>query len=214
VPRILIADDHSLIRDGLRGQLRGLGGELTVLEARDWAETMAGAAANPDLDLALVDLRMPGREGLAALAELLAACPGLPVLVLSASENVEDMRAALRLGAMGYASKSERPEVLLDAVRLVLDGGMYVPPTLAGPGFDGQPAPAPPQPHALTERQLDVLRLVVEGKSNKEIAQALHLAHATVKVHLAAVYRALGVENRTQAAIVAERLGLHRARGG
>lgn len=210
--KILIADDHALIRDGIRGQLRGLGGETAIVEARDWIETIAAAAAHPDLSLALVDLRMPGKEGLTALAELLRASPGLPVLVLSASENVEDMRAALRLGAMGYVSKSEASAVMLGAVRLVLDGGLYVPPALAnlGAGVPAAPAPSP----ILTERQLDVLRLIVEGKSNKEIARALHLAHATVKVHLAAIFRALEVENRTQAAIAAERFGLHRAPRG
>jgi DNA-binding NarL/FixJ family response regulator len=207
--KILIADDHALIRDGIRGQLRGLGDETAVVEACDWIEAMAAAAAHPDLGLALVDLRMPGKDGLTALAELLRANPGLPVLVLSASDNVEDMRAVLRLGAMGYVSKNETSAVMLGAVRLLLDGGMYVPSALANLGGD---APAAPDPAPiLTERQLEVLRLIVEGKSNKEIARTLHLAHATVKVHLAAIFRTLDVENRTQAAIAAERLGLHRA---
>lgn len=206
--KILIADDHALIREGLCGQLRGLGGETAIVQACDWNEAIAAAAAHADLGLALVDLHMPGKEGLAALAELVRANRGLPVLVLSASENVEDMRAALRLGAMGYVSKSETAAVMLSAVRLVLEGGMYVPPALAnlGADIDATPEPAP----ALTERQLEVLRLLVEGKSNKEIARKLHVAHATVKVHLAAIFRALAVENRTQAAIAAERLGLHR----
>lgn len=213
--RILIADDHALIRDGIRGQLRGLGSEVTTVEARDWTETLAAAAAHPDLELALVDLRMPGKEGFAALAELLRTNPSLPVLVLSASEDVRDMRAVLRLGAMGYVSKSEPAAIMLDAIRLVLDGGVYVPPALAGPGFDGQVVSHQPDPAlGLTARQLEVLRLIVEGKSNKEIARVLHLAHATVKVHLAAIFRALEVENRTQAAIAAERLGLHRAARG
>lgn len=213
--RILIADDHALIRDGIRGQLRGLGSEVTTVEARDWTETLAAAAAHPDLELALVDLRMPGKEGFAALAELLRANPGLPVLVLSASEDVQDMRAVLRLGAMGYVSKSEPAAIMLGAIRLVLDGGMYVPPALAGPGFDGLVAAHHPDPALdLTARQLEVLRLIVEGRSNKEIARTLYLAHATVKVHLAAIFRALEVENRTQAAIAAERLGLHRAARG
>jgi DNA-binding NarL/FixJ family response regulator len=214
--KILIADDHALIREGIRGQLRGLDREITVVEARDWNETFAAAAAHPNLELALVDLRMPDREGLAALTELLRANPGLPVLVLSASENVQDMRAALRIGAMGYVTKNETSAVMLDAVRLVLDGGMYVPPALVEHGIAGQSAPAPLEAVTdLTTRQLDVLRLIVEGKSNKEIARTLHLAHATVKVHLAAVFRALQVDNRTQAAIAAERLGLHRsARNG
>ncbi len=212
---ILIADDHALVREGIRGQLQGLGSEVTTVEARDWTETLGAAAAHPDLDLALIDLRMPGKEGLAALADLLRTNPGLPVLVLSASEDVRDMRAVLRLGAMGYVSKRETAAIMLGAIRLVLDGGMYVPPALAGPGFDGQPAPRRSDPaFNLTARQLEVLRLIVEGRSNKEIARTLHVAHATVKVHLAAIFRALQVENRTQAAITAERLGLyHTARG-
>lgn len=206
--KILIADDHALIREGMRAQLLGLG-EIAIFEARDWTEAITTAAAHPDLGIALVDLNMPGQEGLTAIAELLRANPGLPVLVLSASENVDDMRAVLRLGAMGYVNKNETSAVMLGAVRLVLDGGMVVPAALAGLGAEVQAAPAPAS--ILTQRQLDVLRLIVEGKSNKEIARTLHLAHATVKVHLAAIFRALEVENRTQAAIAAERLGLHRA---
>ena len=210
--KILIADDHALVREGIRGQLRVLGSETAIIEACDWVEAMVAAAAHPDLGLALVDLRMPGKEGLTALAELLRTNPGLPVLVLSASENVGDMRVALRLGAMGYVGKCETSAVMLSAVRLVLAGGMYVPPALANLGVDAQAAPHRADPvFNLTERQLEVLRLIVEGKSNKEIARSLHLAQATVKVHLTAIFRALEVENRTQAAIAAERLGLHRA---
>ena len=207
--KILIADDHGLIRDGIRGHLRGLGNEIVIVEASDWIETIAAAAAHPDLGLALIDLYMPGKDALTGLAELISANCGLPVLLLSASDKLEDMRAALHLGAMGYVSKSETPAVMLNAVRLVLDGGMYVPPALAklGAAVDAAPEPAP----ILTARQLEVLRLIVEGKPNKEIARSLHLAHATVKVHLAAIFRALAVENRTQAAIAAERLGLPQA---
>lgn len=209
--KILVADDHALIRDGIRGQLAALGDEVTTVEARDWIETFAAAQAHADLELALVDLRMPGRDGLAALAELLRANPGLPVLVMSASDDVRDMRDVLRIGAMGYVTKSETSAVMLDAVRLVLDGGMYIPPAMAELGT-GTQAPRNPDPvRDLTARQLAVLRLIVEGKSNEEIAQTLHLARATVKVHLAAIFRALEVTNRTQAAVTAERLGLHRA---
>ena len=207
--KILIADDHALIRDGIRGQLRGLGSDILIVEARDWIEAIAAAVAHTDLGLALVDLNMPGKDGMTALDELIRANRSLPVLLLSASEKVEDMRAALRLGAMGYVSKSETAAVMLGAVRLVLNGGMYVPPALANLGANIDTAPEPTC--VLTERQLGVLQLLVEGKSNKEIARTLHLAQATVKVHLASIFRALAVENRTQAAIAAERLGLYRA---
>lgn len=206
--KILVADDHGLTRDGIRGQLRELGSEITIVEACDWIETIAAVVAHSDLGLALIDLYMPGKQGLAALTELLRLNRSLPVLILSASENVEDMRAALRIGAMGYVCKSESAAVMLCAVRLILDGGMYVPPSLANLGDKTAFVNAP----VLSERQLEVLRLIVDGKSNKEIARELNLAHATVKAHLAAVFRALGVENRTQAAIAADRFGLHRAK--
>lgn len=209
--QILIADDHALIREGLRAQLLALAAEVSFLEAGSWSEALAIARAHQGLDLALVDLRMPGPNGLTALGEVLRHNPGLPVLVLSASEDLEEMRAALRLGAMGFVSKSERPRALLGAVRLVLGGGIYLPPVLAGLGGEAPPAAGE---HPLTGRQIEVLHLLVEGRSNKEISAALHIAHATVKAHLAAVFRTLGVENRTQAAIVAERLGLHRRGGG
>ncbi len=209
--QILIADDHALIREGLRAQLLALAPEVSFLEAGTWSEALAIARARQGLDLALVDLRMPGPHGLTALGELLGTNPGLPVLVLSASEDLEEMRAALRLGAMGFVCKNERPRALLGAVRLVLDGGIYLPPALAGLGGEAPPAAAE---HPLTGRQIEVLQLLVEGRSNRDISAALHIAHATVKAHLAAVFRTLGVENRTQAAIVAERLGLHRRGGG
>lgn len=115
----------------MRGHLRGLGRELVIVEAGDWLDTLAAAAAHPDLGLALIDLYMPGKDALTALEELLRANRSLPVLLLSASDRLEDMRAALHLGAMGDVSKSETPAVLLGAVRLVLDGGMYGPPALA-----------------------------------------------------------------------------------
>lgn len=201
--KILIADDHALIRDGIASQLRSLE-DVTTVQARDWNEVFA-ATSDPQLELAIVDLRMPGRDGMSSLAQLLRANPGLPVLVLSASEAVRDMREALQLGAMGYVNKSEPSAVLLAAIRLVLEGGMYIPPALAG-----MAPPAVPSP--LSERQLDVLRRLVEGRSNEEIALELHIARATVKVHVAAILRALGVANRTQAAVAAERLGLHHPR--
>lgn len=207
--KILVADDHALIRDGLRTQLNNLESGVSVIEAHDWNQTFAALAAHKDFDLALVDLKMPGHNGHAALAEILQANPGLPIVVLSASDDLDDMRSALRSGAMGYLTKSEAPEVMRNAVRLVLEGGMYVPPALAMSQLGIKTVKQERAAIDLTDRQRAVLRLIVEGKSNKEIAQLMSLAPTTVKVHLAAVLRALNVENRTQAAIVAERLGLH-----
>lgn len=203
--KVLIADDHALVRAGLRAQLLQLDPKAEVLEAGDWTATLA-TAADPSLDLALVDLRMPGGKAEQSLTQLLRECPGLPVVVVSASDDPSDMRTALSNGAMGYLTKSEPTSVVLAALRLVLEGGVYVPPALAGvkPRVEVATAAVP----ELTERQRDVLRWVIEGKSNQEIAILLEVSRATVKMHLAAIFRALDVTNRTQAAVVAQRLGL------
>ena len=205
--KILIADDHALVRDGIRAQLAALG-DVEIVEASDWAEVTALVGAHADLELALIDLNMPGRGGVPALSELIARAPAVPIVVLTDTEDPDVTRDALRAGAMGYVSKREPAAVLLGAVRLVLSGGMYVPPSVADIGRS-KPSGTPPSAD-LTPRQLDVLALIVEGKSNQEIADALNLALATVKVHLAAIFRALEVNNRTQAAMVAQKRGLLR----
>jgi DNA-binding NarL/FixJ family response regulator len=205
--KVLVADDHALIRSGMRAQLALLAPELTVIEAADWQQTFAAAEA-ADIDLALIDLWMPGGEGAEPLARLLQLHPTLPVVVVSASEDANAMRRALATGAMGYLTKSEPASVLLGAIRLVLSGGIYVPTALAGLTRSSAGSVSAPAPQ-LTERQRDVLRWVAEGKSNQEIAALLKVARATVKVHLSDVFRALDVVNRTQAAVMAERLGLY-----
>lgn len=201
--KVLIADDHALVRAGLRAQVVQLDPQAQVVEASDWSAALT-AAADPELSLALLDLRMPGSRGDQALTQLLRAYPGLPVVVISASDDVADMRSALSNGAMGYLTKSEPTPVVVAALRLVLEGGVYVPPALGGVRPQAPSSDAP----TLTERQREVLRWVVEGKSNEEIALLLGVSRATVKMHLAAVFRALDVTNRTQAAVVAQRLGL------
>jgi DNA-binding NarL/FixJ family response regulator len=206
--KVLIADDHALVRDGLGVRVATLEGGARVIEACDWPETLA-TARDSELDLALVDLHMPGRDGLQALAELSRHHTELRVIVVSASDDLGTMRAALSAGALGYVAKSEPTAVMLAAIRLVLGGGMYVPPALASlcvPTF-----PRATRGPTLTGRQLDVLRWVMEGKSNQEIADLLQVARATVKVHLAGAFRVLGVINRTQAAVEAARLGLYAA---
>lgn len=203
--KVLIADDHALVRAGLRAQLLQLDPAALVVETGDWAATLE-QAKDPALDLALIDLRMPGGQPEQALGTVLRECPGLPVVVVSASDDPSEMRAALASGAMGYLTKAEPTAVVLAALRLVLEGGVYVPPALAGvkPRVEPTAGTIP----ALTERQREVLRWVVEGKSNQEIAILLGVSRATVKLHLAAIFRALDVTNRTQAAVVAQRLGL------
>ena len=201
--RILLADDHALFRDGLRQLLAGLNEEIDFLEAKDFQETLDAVSRHSDLALLLLDLRMPGMAGLGSLKRLLAASPALPIAVISASEDFEEMREVLEIGLAGFIPKSESPAVMKHAIDLILDGGIYVPPALLRTsGSAGIPLP-----EDLTPRQLDVLRLIVAGNSNKEIARDLNLSVATVKAHLGAVFRVLEVSNRVQAMIKARRLG-------
>jgi DNA-binding NarL/FixJ family response regulator len=212
--KILVADDHALIREALRHVLKELDGDVTVLEARDGGSTCRLVNENVDLDLLLLDLNLPGTSGFATLAELRRDHAALPVVILSAQEDAATMRAALDRGAMGFIPKSANNAVMLSALRLVLSGGRYVPPELlnAAPGVALSDAPlsAPKSPAelGLTERQLDVLALMAQGKSNKQICRDLGLAEATVKIHVTAILRTLKVASRAQAIVAVNRLGL------
>ena len=213
---VLIVDDHPLFREGLKQVLQGLAEGTEVIAEGDAARALELAAGRADLDLVLIDLSMPGMDGFTALTRFAREVPGLPVVVVSANEDANEVRRALSLGAVGYIPKSTPPNQLLDALRLVLGGGMYVPPLLLR-AAQPRPAAQAVRPggdeesgtdQSLTERQLAVLALLSQGKSNKLIARELDLAEKTVKAHVTAVFRVLGVVNRTQAALEARRLGL------
>ena len=203
--KVLIADDHALFRDGMKHLLARLADEVTVLEAGNCGDALATIESDPTIDLVLLDLVMPGADGFTALETLTSKPSAVPVVVLSASERREDMRRALDAGALGFIPKSVTTGVMLSALQLILAGGVYVPPEL----LSATPPADPPRVDVgLTARQLDVLVKVVEGKPNKVIAAELHLSEATVKTHMTAVFRALNVTNRTQAARTAESIGL------
>jgi len=209
--KILIADDHALFREGLRHVLLQFGAGVTVIEAPNCEQALSLSALNPDLDLALLDLKMPGMDGFEAMSLLLERSPALPIVVLSSSEDPADMRRALEAGAMGFISKSETAQVILSALRLVLSGGIYVPPALVRESAIRAQSHASAASSRLTPRQLGVLSLVVQGKSNKMIARELDLSEATVKVHVSAIMKALDAVNRTQVAMTAKKLGLIKA---
>jgi DNA-binding NarL/FixJ family response regulator len=206
--KILVADDHALIREALRHLLAQLDADVIVFEAPDCDTTRALAAQCPDTDLLLLDLNLPGVGGLALLGELRRDHPTLPIVVLSALEDSVTVRDALARGAMGFIPKSSSNDVMLGALRLVLGGGRYIPiEALPGEGTT-TPAPKSLAELGLTERQLQVLALIAQGKSNKHICRELGLAEATVKIHVTAVLRALKVNSRAQAIVAVNRLGL------
>jgi len=220
--RILIADDHRLIVEGVKLKLAELGPNTEFAEAMDVDELrhlIHGDHAE-SLDLALVDLAMPGGHGTSHLAEIIETLPRLRVIVLSGSEDPALMKELLAMGAHGFIPKAYSPEVMLSAVRLVLSGGTYVPPmmleenhvaTLAPSSIGGTLAEASRSLEErlrklLTERQIDVLRLLSQGKPNKLIARDLGISEGTVKIHLAAIFRALNVRNRVEAVVASRRI--------
>jgi len=217
--KILVVDDHPLIRSALRYVLAELESAVELLDAADCATAMELADAHPDLDLILLDLALPDLRGLDALYRVRDRCPAVPVVVLSATEDQNVVRGALDAGALGFIPKSSSNQVMLSALRLVLSGGVYVPPqalhheevyalTLARRAATTDNERSLPASIGLTERQTDVLALMVQGKPNKLICRELNLAEGTVKIHVTAILKALNVTNRTQAVIKANSLGL------
>ena len=204
--KVLIADDHPIVRDALMRTVQLIDPGVSVLQAPDFAGVIAVLDGERP-DLALIDLRMPGMEGIAGVRHIRGEYPGLTVVVASGEDDPAVVRSVLALGVAGYLPKSEPPEVHLQALRLVLAGGTYLPPAVIGDFRDGEPPRPQPDASGLTPRQLDVLRLLMRGEPNKLIARELRLAEGTVKLHIAAIRRALQARNRTEAVVLAQRLG-------
>ena len=212
--KILIVDDHALVREGLRQVLKGLDEAVEVLDAPTCARAFAAADAHADLDLVLLDYHLPDMDGLTALGVLRQSHPELPVFVLSGSASPQTMQKVMANGAAGYMTKASMSEELLVALRMVLDGDVYVPPALAGLNDPPARLPAPTHsaptdsaPPQITARQREVLELLLDGLSNRDISQRMGLSVDTVKDHLGGIMRALGVQTRTQAVLAAARFG-------
>lgn len=204
--KILLVDDHPMFREGVASVLRGGVNALDVLQATDGQDALRQLEAHADVSAVLLDLRMDGMAGMATLEQLRRHHPDLPSLVLSSSEEPEDVRRALRAGARGYCPKSSHPATLLAALRLVMAGEIYVPPFMALAA--DAPAHAPDDPSGLTARQREVLQELGLGKSNKEIARALGMQEKTVKGHVSAIFKTLNVVHRLQAVEAARSAGL------
>ncbi|WP_295527076.1 response regulator transcription factor [uncultured Pseudacidovorax sp.] len=220
--RILIAEDHRLVIEAMKAKLAELQEGVEFVVATTAAEL--SSLATDDVDLALIDLNIPGADQYAHIDELRRRHPAVPVIVVSGYEDPAMMRAVLDRGALGFIPKAYSPDVMLSAVRLVLAGGVYVPPMMLSalpgglaPHAGGEsqvravsaPSAAPTLEHlrnVLTERQVEVLQLLSQGKPNKLIGRSLGISEGTVKIHLAAIFRALNVRNRTEAVVAAQSL--------
>ena len=220
--RVLLIDDHPLILSALQNVIEGMGNDVAVVGVAGARAARDALAADADFDLCLLDLRLGDADGFDLLIELRNGWPQVPVVVVSASDRSADVIRAIDLGAMGFVPKRASNETLMEALRVVMSGGIYVPPMTMGVD-EGPPSSGErraPDAHAaghapsadalaqfkLTPRQTDVLGLLLRGQSNKLIARELDLSVETVKDHVAAVLRALGVNSRTQAVLAVSQL--------
>ena len=232
--KVLLIDDHPLILSALQSVIQGLGNGTTVVGVASAREARETLAASDDFDLVLLDLSLGDANGFDVLAEFRSKYPALPVVVVSASDRSSDVIRAVDLGAMGFVPKRASNEALFEALHMVMSGGIYVPPmemrSFDTPAAPGTPADAEadtvpgvlrvvrenaahPEPEGrelaslgLTPRQTDVLMLLLQGKPNKLIARDLGISEGTVKIHLAAIFRALNVRNRVEAVVASRRL--------
>ncbi len=214
--KVLLVEDHALVRQGLAMLLSDFNSGTEVIEAKGADQAIDLCSAEGPFDLVLLDLMLDGVNGLVVLDELGERLPGVPVVIVSASESRVDIRAAFQRGAKGYIVKSSTAEAFKLALRLVLMGEIYVPPHAMESGQDisldtldhGVPQNAgSARRKGLTPRQREVLTLMAEGQPNKEIARNLGMLEGTAKVHVRAIFRNLEVNNRTTAVFVGIRLG-------
>src|SRR6266571_493613 len=215
--KVLLIDDHVLIRDALRGVLKGLESDAAIFDASSGRQAMQLIEEHGDLSLILLDLNLPDRDGFGLLSELRERYPAVSIVVLSAFNDRDNVVKALHLGALGFIPKSASREVMMSALQLVFSGGIYIPPEILTRSEPTQVGPATrlrqagttasPADFGLTERQIEVLALMMQGKSNKAICRALDLAEPTVKNHVTAILKALKVTNRTEAVIAVGALG-------
>ena len=226
--KVLLIDDHPLILTALQNVIQGIGSHVSVVGVAGARGAREALVADPEFDLALLDLRLGDADGFELLAELRSSYPAVPVVVVSASDRSADVIRAIDLGAMGFVPKRASNETLQEALHVVMQGGIYVPPMSMSDDNGSaaeDPRTVPHVPHGsygqagiqatprealsafkLTPRQTDVLGLLLRGQSNKLIARELNLSVETVKDHVAAVLRALGVNSRTQAVLAVSQL--------
>ncbi|TYO67007.1 response regulator transcription factor [Bradyrhizobium hipponense] len=210
--KVLIVDDHALIREALHAVLKQLKREVVVFEASNSRQAMHIVEEHPDISLILLDINLPDRDGFSVLRELRDRYPTVAIIILSSSDDQDTVKRAFELGALGFIPKTTEREVMLNAIKLVFSGGIYIPSEIleetTSPHLTTKPAPRDsPKSLGLTDRQIEVLGLLMKGKSNKSIANILNMAVPTVKNHITVVLKALNVTSRTEAVIKVGKMG-------
>lgn len=205
--KILIVDDHALVREAMAQSLARLQPGLVCVEASSADQALACLEADAGLDLAVIDLMLPDMNGFSLLAVLGKRFPEVPAVVVSAIDDEASVRRAIKAGASGYVSKSSSSQVLLQALRVVLDGGVHLPEMRSSANTAKRSNMSASERYDLTAAQARVLELLAVGKANREIADFLGISEGTVKVHMTAIFRALGVSSRAQALLVMSRHG-------
>ena len=211
----VVADDHPLFRGAIKETLRSIDADVEILEAGDFEAARKIVADTPEIDLILLDLTMPGTSGLSGLVTLRALQPAVPVVIVSASDDVATIRRAIELGASGYVMKSSSIEDIRSAIHSVLSGGIVSPANISlGSETDPDILDLIQRIRTLTPQQARVLGMLAEGLLNKQIAYELGVSEATIKAHVSAVLQKLNVDNRTQAVIRLGKIGAEVLRPG
>jgi len=207
--KFLIADDHALFRDGLSMLLEQLDPAAVIMQASNFAQTLKILDVENDFDLIIIDLSMQDMQWKSGFSALKEKSGRAGIVVISASEDISNIRGVLGKGAKGYISKCLETKTLSNALKLILDGGTYIPPIMLRKNVEGKDAlPLKNKGRNLTKRQIEVLTLIARGMSNKQIAFEIGISEATVKLHINALLRSMGVINRTQAVITAQKMGI------
>lgn len=206
---LIIADDHPLFRTAMRETVGRMLPDAEVVEAQDMSGLESATESHPEADLVLLDLHMPGALGFSSLVYLRSHFPSIPVVVVSALETVEVIQRAMDFGASGFIPKSASLDTIAEAITAVRDGSLWFPEQVSDTGEDVELAE---RLSSLTPQQFRVLMMVADGLLNKQIAYELEVSEATVKAHVTAILRKLGLYRRTQAAVIAERLQVHQPR--
>ena len=206
--KVLIADDHALFRDGLAMRLEEINPDIILHQAATFSQALKILDKEPQINIIIADLDMPDMKWEDGIEQLKKKSPDSSLVVISASEDIRNIRKILATGIKGYIPKRSDPKIMHSALKLILDGGTYIPPALIEISSDNNLSSSQNKGKMLTNRQSQVLDLIAQGKSNKQIAYEMGVSEATVKLHINALLRSLKVNNRTQAVVTAQKMGI------